>query len=54
MFNYTLLSTCHIRAVIQAINYSNIRIIKLTVTVRRILGLFKEFYVVLYLFDALS
>jgi hypothetical protein len=35
----------HSRAVIRTVNYSIIRIIKLTVTVRRIFALFEEFNV---------
>jgi hypothetical protein len=43
------------RAVFRAVNYSNIQIIELTVTVRRILALFEEFNVSFStLFDSLS
>jgi hypothetical protein len=44
-----------VRAVIRTDNYSNIRIIKLIVTVRRIFALFEEFNVGLStFFDSLS
>jgi hypothetical protein len=42
------LDTALTRAVILTVNYSNIQIIKLTVTVRRIFALFEEFNVGLY------